>query len=332
MTKKTKPTPCPVQPQGTPELLAQSFRSNLREAPRLLFDYYTATFHDYTNNRIHALTTHLLQHFPTYDIRPLPRSSFGYLNSFQIIDLSNDNRQVALGLYGGSVNVGKFTLQCSGYTSHALALYLREHFPAHSVSRCDIALDFEGSGAWEYFYNLATVYGMARPSVSLRQVGDYHKAQKGRTLYIGNPQTSPCYARFYEKGKQDPANYAADSVRCEFCVRPRTAKAKRLAATLPILELLSYSTFSRYFIDTLDLSNLPVAKPKQLKREPSAFEKSLKGLTSQYAATLRELYARCYENPTAFAALLLDLEAHEIPPPLCSVPDASADTQPLPKS
>jgi hypothetical protein len=100
-----------------------------------------------------------------------------------------------------------------------LAEKMRGAYPGHSVTRVDVCEDFQGQATFERMVPLLLELA-DEFKLSVRHVGDWHRAEKGRTLYLG-AGASAVQVRVYEKGRKEgpPAN--PDWVRVEIQVRPK---------------------------------------------------------------------------------------------------------------
>lgn len=141
----------------------------------------------------------------------------------------------------------------SGAAAPHVAAVLREHFPAHTVSRADVAIDFDAPGAFDRVWQ--TVHRVAseprrggrggRASTSL--AGDWLDGLAGRTFYAGSAGGA-LRARVYEKGHEmtakhpDQGPFSLNWARLEWEVRPRS-NAKRRAATATVEELAAWTPF-----------------------------------------------------------------------------------------
>ena len=109
----------------------------------------------------------------------------------------------------------------------------------HLVSRVDVAMDFDYAGAFEVIYrglDGAAQDHKPRP-VHSTTFGDWLRAERGRTLYLG-ARSSRLYMRCYEKGiEQSQAHpdrtFSLDWVRVEWQLRPDSRHKEALSTMTP---------------------------------------------------------------------------------------------------
>lgn len=127
-------------------------------------------------------------------------------------------------------------LSCQGPRSPEFAEVVREHMPAHGVSRADVCEDYTAPGSWDFI--VAAALQLADElELFVEHVGDWHRAERGRTLYLGSRQ-SVYFIRIYEKGKQlggDP-----NWVRVEVELKPKSSDKDRFSLASP--QQIAYST------------------------------------------------------------------------------------------
>jgi hypothetical protein len=120
-------------------------------------------------------------------------------------------------------------VSCQGPRSPEFVQIIREHMPVHGVSRADVCEDYTNPGAWDFI--VSTALALADElSLSVRHVGDWHRAEKGRTLYLGS-RDSPYFVRIYEKGKQLGAD--PHWVRVEVELKPASKDKERWSLASP---------------------------------------------------------------------------------------------------
>jgi hypothetical protein len=152
-----------------------------------------------------------------------------------------------------------------------VAEVLREYYPAHTVSRVDVALDFDQPGAfdrlWRAVHALAT--GREGRRVGTQTAGDWLDGLDGRTLYAGGAK-SRLRIRVYEKGHEQRAkhpdqSFSLDWARVEWAVRP-DSRSKLAAATATIEELAAWTPFGAAVL--AEVYGLDMTA-RQLARTPS---------------------------------------------------------------
>lgn len=137
--------------------------------------------------------------------------------------------------YGG--HNGTPHVRATSNAADELAACLRGFWPrSHTVSRVDVAADFDAPGLFDTFH--ASARDIALPSrVATSRAGDWDGPNPSRTFYVGSP-TSPYRVRIYEKGRQQQIlnplvadTFSPEWVRVEAQVRPKQRAGKLLAAT-----------------------------------------------------------------------------------------------------
>jgi hypothetical protein len=178
-----------------------------------------------------------------------------------------------------------------------LARILKIEFPAHSVTRIDVATDRRGQGLYERS-EAAMRAVWADQRVKGRRLKDDRRGgsapEDGSTYYLGAP-SSPLRVRLYEKGKERLAETGdpfwldyLDLVRLELQVRPVKAAGKRAAASIEPREFWGGSEWTRQVAQgVLAMS----AEPIQLKApRTSNHERAMRYAIEQYGPTfLRQI-------------------------------------------
>lgn len=215
---------------------------------------------------------------------------------------------------GGSIALffgGDLDVHVVGTSSAApyVASVLREHYPAHTVSRADIALDFDTPGAfdalWRSVHRLAT--GRSGRKVGTTLAGDWLDALNGRTLYAGGP-SSRLRVRVYEKGheqrsKHPNETFSLDWARVEWAVRP-DSRGKRSAATATVEELAAWTPFGAAVLQAIAGLDLEAQAPARVASTDPLF-----WMVRQYGNRLRQLLTL---EPELTVAELLDREASRV--------------------
>lgn len=123
---------------------------------------------------------------------------------------------------------------------------------AHRVSRADACEDYESPGAWDgiagMWLETAEEFG-----VTVTHQGDFYRAEKGRTLYLGAP-SSVVRARCYEKGVQ--LGIDRPIVRAEVQCRPKSHAKDRVSKLEPE-EIWGLSRWSRSLGECLTGLEIP---------------------------------------------------------------------------
>jgi Replication initiation factor len=166
------------------------------------------------------------------------------------VELRRGSRVLARAFWGG-VNGDQVHVQGSGRDAPWVVKVIRDHFPAHRVSRADAKEDYTAEGAWELLSEVALAIADEH-GVKVQHVGDWHRGKDGRTLYLGG-RTSLVQVRVYEKGKQlsmDP-----NWVRVEVQVRPKGIGKTTLSTVQPA-ELLGSSRWTTHLGEKLGVPSI----------------------------------------------------------------------------
>lgn len=126
----------------------------------------------------------------------------------------------------------------SGATSDGMYRVIRDGFPDHRVSRIDVRLDLdEGAGTFEKLLSVCMDVAHEH-GLSHTEMGDWIEARRGRTLYLGAPQ-SRVRIRLYEKGLErvaagviDRGSVSESWCRLELQLRPQGSLAKARVARM----------------------------------------------------------------------------------------------------
>jgi hypothetical protein len=130
-------------------------------------------------------------------------------------------------------------VKASGVYSPDVATVMRGLWPHHFVTRADIAIDFDGPGAWGKLLAICRDQAL-KSGLSISQAGDWVRPDgpKGRTFYVG-ARSSAVMLRLYEKGKQmalerrvGEQEPSQDWTRLELVVKPQNKPAKLTAAAM----------------------------------------------------------------------------------------------------
>lgn len=163
---------------------------------------------------------------------------------------------------GTNKNMGCF-VETKGYLGCiSLINFLDCHGWRWSLTRCDIALDFESTSKFRAFHNLQLDlmdYAKQKNIENIQTVGDWLYEKKGRTLYIGSKQ-SATQIRLYEKSKEQfekgNENFPDNIVRLETQFRPTKLQRKHINSLCPIKILRMnrnlVDLYSKYFNDSIE--------------------------------------------------------------------------------
>lgn len=219
-----------------------------------------------------------------HDARPIPPFEQG-------VSIRRDDVEV-LACYWGGVNGLNVHAKATGADADQVARVIRREWPNHRVSRADVAEDYRAPEAWEVLEHLAKSVADDH-RVKLMHVGDFHRCEDGRTLYLGAKQ-SAVRVRVYEKGKQllgqgfndaDP-----DHVRAEVQCRPQK-DAKSVMAHLTPQQMWGASRWSLDMAQRLGAEDLERIQIGSLYRQ-SDLDRAYRHLLKQYGSTLRLLCER----------------------------------------
>lgn len=267
------------------------------------FDWYAATVR--VNS---ALVLKQLAESLRVELRELSKGLNGYTNQ---VELRRDGEVIGKVLYGG--NGGSPHVFASGSNADELAHVLRELWPDHhGVSRCDVAIDFDGPGTWDRLEAFARNFA-AEQGVKTSVYGDWITpgSPDGRTLYLGS-RKSAVFLRIYEKGKQlrglaigsgqDPKGFSEDLVRVEIQVRPEK-DSRQIAAQMDPVAAYGFSRWSQTFAS--DLFGLDLERVSIKHVRDSDDDRALAFMRRQYGAVLERVVLEQFDGSwEAFGASL----------------------------
>lgn len=224
--------------------------------------------------------------------------------------LHNTRGVVALVMAGG--NGDKPHAIATGEAADAFAGLVRECWPdRHLVTRCDVAQDFNETGAYGRLRRVARRVAKAG-RLAFPQIIDPLNPMAGRTQYVGSP-TSDYRARLYEKGweqigklqalfRKQGAMVAAENIptilneatgeyvrpedwtRLELQIRPKQEAARRRLATLDWDQCWGVTPWA------IDLARetmaLDLERVIMRTRKVSKDEEALRWMCQQYAGPL----------------------------------------------
>jgi len=239
----------------------------------------------------------VLDHFATAlaDERPvLTKPSNGYGHAWE---LRREGRRCALVSGGGQHDFPHVV--GTGDDAPAVARLARS-LP-HRVSRVDVCVDTEVTGAYETLRTGLLTIARAT-GTKAREINHPLDPTAGRTLYAGSP-ASEHMARLYEKGKQLVSEERPGWVRYELQLKPQKGR-KEWASTASPLDLLGAAQWSRRF--AAEHLGLDPARPPIRGRRVSDLDGALDACASQYGGRLLELLALHGGDVDAWALDLLD--------------------------
>lgn len=183
----------------------------------------------------------------------------------------------------------------SGACAQALADVVREHFPAHRVSRLDSCEDYYHADAYEYLRKLALKIGKENRVQCREIVKPLKDSDDGRTLYLGS-QTSAVSMRIYEKGKQLQTD--SEWVRAELQLRPQK-ELKAVLAMLDPKEVWGLSKWSHQM--AIKLGNRDLKRVDAQVYQQSDHDRAYRFMLKQYRRVLENMLAS-HGSPEAVGA------------------------------
>lgn len=192
----------------------------------------------------------------------------------------------------GGINPNPY-LVASSNNSSRVSEFLKLHFPNHSVSRFDTAIDFDETGAWKSLVDLG-FYLAEKYNLKVNQMGDWRDEGKGgRTLYIGS-RTSVTYLRIYEKGKEQiqkliDVDASKNWVRVELEVKPQNKGAKAFASKMKPHELFGSSKWGIELGELLGQKGIPRIKLGTIHEAESELDKRMAYMLYQYGKTIEDI-------------------------------------------
>lgn len=177
-------------------------------------------------------------------------------------------------------------IQASGINAHSIAQALREQLPGHVVTRADVAHDIVEPGVFDRYTNHALAVADAH-AIKVQHQGDWHRAQDGRTLYVG-AASSPVRMRIYEKGIQ--LGQDRDWVRAEAQVRPKGTAARVWAAKAAPEQFFGVSSWLLEFAKQVAISlDETDRKAMGTVYVPSSDERAYAWMLRQYGSVLSRM-------------------------------------------
>ena len=202
-----------------------------------------------------------------------PRHGYRYAAA-----VTRGDRRLAEVLWGG--NPGCHVIG-TGEDAPAVSELLRERWPVHRVTRVDVAEDYAAPGVWDEL--VSVVLELAdRHELKVRHVGDFHRQEDGRTVYVGAP-SSVGRVRVYEKGLQvggDP-----DWVRVELVARPSRREARVAMAALSPPACWGVTSWCAELAEELGAEAVARFKAGTVY-QPGNVERARAALLHQYGKTL----------------------------------------------
>ena len=247
------------------------------------FDWYGATIRGVSADEF----LNYSRQFLIGDIRPSKPVNPSYQSAFE---MCLGERVIYRCSFGGSHD-SIYVLSTSD-NSPQVSEFLRHEYPGHSVSRLDVANDYDEEAVFDSLcqmgFYLAEKYGL-----KINQIGDWHTGKSGRTLCIGS-RKSVAYLRIYEKGKEqrskgiDP-DASLDWVRMELEVKPANKYSKVKASTMQPLEFFSISQWTREIADLLGERGLQAMPLGTVRNIASDLDRKTNFMLYQYSAVIQNI-------------------------------------------
>jgi len=193
----------------------------------------------------------------------------------------------------------------SGACAQVLADVVREHFPAHRVSRLDSCEDYYHADAYDYLRKLALKIGKEHRVQCREIVKPLKDSDDGRTLYLGS-QTSAVSMRIYEKGKQLQTD--SEWVRAELQVRPQKEQ-KAMMAMLDATEVWGLAKWSHEM--GVQLGKRDLKRVDAQVYQQSDHERAYRFMLKQYRRVLENMLASHGSPEAVGAQIFYDLEHPE---------------------
>jgi hypothetical protein len=186
------------------------------QVDKCFFDWYQCS----VNDSIEKVQDWLSKEYPEADQSPTkPKNGAG-----QAIQLTVGGSVIVQAIWGGGMPDGMINIWSTGYDAIRFAQLVKDRYPlVHKVSRADAAINFDSSGAWDFFYNWGCQLA-EKHKLKVEYAGNHLTGVGGRTIYIGSPLSATRLV-IYEKGKQIPELDLPNLVRVELRVKPKGWKA-----------------------------------------------------------------------------------------------------------
>lgn len=192
-------------------------------------------------------------------------------------------------------------IKATSHHAQRIAVWVREVFPSHKVSRVDVCFDFSFPGAFDYLTSMfdprarkvraasSFVGDLAENDPDFDRPDENGKCRerKGRTWYFGSTRSDQMVT-IYEKGlelrSKGIPDVDLDLVRVEVRVRPQKLR-KQQAAQLGAFEIVGFSKWiSQAMGDILDEAPTVLPNYDKLEKPPLA---ALEHMAQQYAGHIR---------------------------------------------
>ena len=198
------------------------------------FDWYQSTVEDSPE----SVSSWAKQVWPDGILRPCKPKN-GTADAFQ---MCLGDLVVMTAMWGGGMDGHGVNIFASGCDAPFFAQQVRRRWPIHRVTRADVAIDFNGPGAWDWGFALLKGYA-EEYKLKTRHEGDYHRGEDGRSFYLGGRQ-SVARLVIYEKGKQIPELEMPNLVRIELRIFPKDRRSGEMVSMVDAPSLFGCSKWS----------------------------------------------------------------------------------------
>jgi len=262
------------------------------------FDFYTASIGARAADVIGCLEA-------AFDLSDVQASTpkNGYERAYNVV---RGTTVLARVQYGGSSVGARVWASASGDQAPAFAQVIRENYNGHRLLRADVAIDYDEEGAWDSLAGLA-IQTADMYRLKVKHVGDFHRQEDGRTLYIGS-RTSAAMQRTYEKGKQ--LGQSPNWVRQELEIKPQNERAKLLYASASPEQMYQATQWTQHVWRVLNGPSAAVRPAAAGSiRKQSDDERALDFMAKQYGNVLRRLLEAKGGDLESFGGYLAGLVA-----------------------
>lgn len=249
----------------------------------MMFDWYQAGVTEPPESVLQCLSE-------SFDMASLERVTArnGYTDAVRVV---RGSTTLCEALWGGNTG-GRVLVVGTGENASPVASLVRSEWPDHHLVRADVAEDYDEPEAFDVLskmmLNIADSHGL-----KVTHYGDWHRAENGRTLYVGSRQ-SPVMARLYEKGierrvKGYSPSASPDWVRLEIEVKPKRHEARKLLATFEPDDYMACSPWTREVAKCLFDSSMKAVTGLGTIKRMSDDDRALAALVKQYGNLLERL-------------------------------------------
>lgn len=243
------------------------------------FDWYQATIQESSE----TVAAWAKQVWPDGIMRPCKPKN-GTAHAFQ---MCLGELVVMTAMWGGGMEGHGVNVFASGIDSPFFAEQVRRKWPLHRVTRADVAIDFDGAGAWDWGFDLMKRIA-EEYKLKTRHEGDYHRAEDGRSFYLGGRQ-SVVRGVIYEKGKQIPELEMPNLVRIELRIFPKDRDAGQMVGCIDPAALYGCSKWSAALGAYLSSDETMERVVIGTRWNKSDRARTIRALVKQYGGHLGEL-------------------------------------------